>query len=155
MNDSVDQKVLAGSSDALGKGQSPITGSSSHSFREEVGLAYLNEEKFSGNLWWRHHRSWGFIINPNSFVRASLVAQPVKNLPVMQETWVGSLGGEDPLEKEMETHSSLLYSPFQYGESHGRRSLVGYSSRVAKSRTRLSDFTFTFIRRFTVRTWFM
>ena len=47
------------------------------------------------------------------------MAQLVKNLPVMQETWVGSLGGEDPLEKEMETHSSLLYSPFQYGESHG------------------------------------
>ena len=60
-------------------------------------------------------------------MRASLVAQPVKNLPVMQETWVGSLGGEDPLEKEMETHSSLLYSPFQYGESHGQWGLVGYS----------------------------
>ena len=55
------------------------------------------------------------------------MAQLVKNLPAMQETWVGSLGGEDPLEKEMETHSSLLYSPFQYGESHGQRSLVGYS----------------------------
>ena len=55
------------------------------------------------------------------------MAQLVKNLPAMQETWVGSLGGEDPLEKEMETHSSLLYSPFQYGESHGQGSLVGYS----------------------------
>ena len=32
----------------------------------------------------------------------------VKNLPVMQETWVRSLGGEDPLEKEMATHSSIL-----------------------------------------------
>ena len=55
------------------------------------------------------------------------MAQLVKNLPAMQETWVGSLGGEDPLEKETETHSSLLYSPLQYGESHGQRSLVGYS----------------------------
>ena len=39
---------------------------------------------------------------------ASLVAQLVKNLPAMQETWVRSLGWEDPLEKEMATHSSIL-----------------------------------------------
>ena len=38
----------------------------------------------------------------------SLVAQLVKNLPAMQETWVRSLGREDPLEKEMATHSSIL-----------------------------------------------
>ena len=39
---------------------------------------------------------------------ASLVAQPVKNLPAVQETWVQSLGWEDPLEEEMATHSSTL-----------------------------------------------
>ena len=39
---------------------------------------------------------------------ASLVAQTVKNLPAMQETWVRSLGGENPLEKGMATHSSIL-----------------------------------------------
>ena len=39
---------------------------------------------------------------------ASLVAQIVKNPPAMQETWVQSLGQEDPLEKEMATHSSTL-----------------------------------------------
>ena len=39
---------------------------------------------------------------------ASLVAQMVKHLPAMQETWVRSLGWEDPLEKEMATHSSTL-----------------------------------------------
>ena len=39
---------------------------------------------------------------------SSLVAQSVKNLPAMQEMWVSSLGQEDPLEKEMETHSSIL-----------------------------------------------
>ena len=39
---------------------------------------------------------------------ASLVAQLVKNLPVMQETWVRSLGWEDPLEEGMATHSSIL-----------------------------------------------
>ena len=39
---------------------------------------------------------------------ASLIAQLVKNLPAMQETWVQFLGPEDPLEKEMATHSSIL-----------------------------------------------
>ena len=38
----------------------------------------------------------------------SLVAQSVKRLPMMQETWVQSLGQEDLLEKEMATHSSIL-----------------------------------------------
>ena len=41
-------------------------------------------------------------------LRASLVAQSVKNLPAMQETWVQFLGQEDPLEKEMATCSSIL-----------------------------------------------
>ena len=36
------------------------------------------------------------------------MAQTVKNLPAMQETWVQSLGGEDPLEKGIATHSSIL-----------------------------------------------
>ena len=40
--------------------------------------------------------------------RASLVAQMVKNLPAMWETWVQSLGQEDPLEKGMATHSGIL-----------------------------------------------
>ena len=40
--------------------------------------------------------------------RASLVAQLVKNLPAMWETWVQSLGWEDPLEKGKATHSSIL-----------------------------------------------
>ena len=41
-------------------------------------------------------------------VGASLVAQTVKDLPAMQETWVQSLGQEDPLEKGMATHSIIL-----------------------------------------------
>ena len=41
-------------------------------------------------------------------LRTSLVAQRMKRLPLVQETWVRSLGGEDPLEKEMATHSSIL-----------------------------------------------
>ena len=39
---------------------------------------------------------------------ASLIAQSVKNLPAVQETWVRFLGQEDPLEKEMETYTSIL-----------------------------------------------
>ena len=39
---------------------------------------------------------------------ASLVAQKVKGLPAIQETWVRSLGGEDPLEEDIATHSSIL-----------------------------------------------
>ena len=41
-------------------------------------------------------------------IGASLVAQRLKHLPAMWETWVQSLGREDPLEKEMATHSSIL-----------------------------------------------
>ena len=67
-------------------------------------------------------------------IRASLVAQLVKNLPVMQETWVQSLGWEDPLEKGTATHSSILAWRIPWTcIVHG----------VAKSRTRLSDFHFT------------
>ena len=40
--------------------------------------------------------------------KASLVAQTVKNLPAMKETWIQSLGQEDALEKGMSTHSSIL-----------------------------------------------
>ena len=42
------------------------------------------------------------------YLRASLVVQRLKSLPAMWETWVRSLGQEDPLEKEMATHSSIL-----------------------------------------------
>ena len=45
---------------------------------------------------------------PLQYSWASLVAQLVKNLPTMRETWVQSLGWEDPLEKEKATHSSIL-----------------------------------------------
>ena len=53
---------------------------------------------------------------------ASLVAQMVKNLPPMPETWVQSLGWEDPVEEGMAPDSSILP-----GELHGQRSLRGYS----------------------------
>ena len=52
-----------------------------------------------------------------------MTAQTVKNLPIMQETWVQSLGQEDALEKGMATHSSILA-----GEPYGQRRPVGYST---------------------------
>ena len=61
---------------------------------------------------------------------AFLVAQMIKNPPIMQETWVQSLSWEDPLEKNMATHSIFLP-----GEFHGQRCLAGYSPGVTKSQT--------------------
>ena len=49
----------------------------------------------------------------------TLVAQTVKNLPAMQETQVRSLGWEDPLEKEMATHSSFLAWKISWTEEPG------------------------------------
>ena len=54
-------------------------------------------------------RSSGEVIDyPLQYSWASLVAQTVKNLPAMQETWVRTLGWEDPLEKGTDTHPSIL-----------------------------------------------
>ena len=50
---------------------------------------------------------------------ASLVAQTVKNLPAMQDTWVRSLGWEDPLEEGMVTHSSTLDWRIPWTEESG------------------------------------
>ena len=52
-------------------------------------------------------------------VRASLVAQMVKNLPAMLETWVKSLGWKDPLEKGTATHSSILARRMPWTEELG------------------------------------
>ena len=54
---------------------------------------------------------------------ASLVTQTVKNPPAIQETWVQSLGWQDPLKEGMATHSSIL----AWSNLHGQKSLVGYS----------------------------
>ena len=57
--------------------------------------------------------------------RDSLVAQMVKSLPAMQETWVQILGQEDPLEKEMATHSSILAWRIPRTEEPGRLQSMG------------------------------
>jgi len=56
---------------------------------------------------------------------ASLVAQMVKNLPAIQETWVLLLGYEDPLEKEMVTHSSILIWKIPWAEEPGGLQSMG------------------------------
>ena len=58
----------------------------------------------------------------------------VKNLPAMQETWVQSLGREDPLEEEMATHSSTLAYRIPWTEE-----LVRLQSKELLSRIQLSD----------------
>ena len=74
------------------------------------GSGRSSEERIGYSLWY----CW-----------ASLVAQLVKHLPTMWETWVRSLSWEDPLEKEKATHSSIL-------------------AWVTKSWTQLSDFRFIY-----------
>ena len=59
----------------------------------------------------------------------SLVAQMVKRLPAMWETWVPLLGQEDPLEKEMAIHSSTLAWKIPWAEEPGRLGSMG-SQRV-------------------------
>ena len=56
---------------------------------------------------------------------ASLVAQTVKNLPTMRETQVQSLGQEDPLEKEMAAHSSILAWRIPWAEEPGGLQSIG------------------------------
>ena len=72
----------------------------------------------------------GLPFNP----RASPVAQTVKNLPTMQETQVRSLCWEDPLEKGMATHSSILVWEIPWTEEPG-----GLQSMGSQKRTQLSD----------------
>ena len=62
-------------------------------------------------------------------------SQLVKNLPAVQETWVLSLGQEDPLEKEMATHSSILAWKIPWTEEPGELQSMGSH----KSGTQLSN----------------
>ena len=68
-------------------------------------MGFSRQEYWSGNL--------------PLYIWASFVAQSVKNLPAVQETWVQSLGWEDPLEKEMATHSNILAWRIPWTEEPG------------------------------------
>ena len=80
-----------------------------------------------------------FILPPWS----SLVAQVVESLPAMQKTWVGSLGGEDPLEKGKATHCSILENSMNRGSwqatVHGVAEL-DTTERLSLKSTGLGDF---------------
>ena len=78
-----------------------------------------------------------YFVSPS---KPSLVAQMVKNLPAIQKTWIQSLGWEDPLEKEMVTHSSILTWKTPWTEELGRLQSMG-SQRV---RPDWETSTFTF-----------
>ena len=62
-------------------------------------------------------------------IRASLIAQLVNHLPAVQETWVGFLGGEDPLEKEMATYFSILAWRIPWTEEPDRLQSMGSQER--------------------------
>ena len=98
---------------------------------------------YSITLYLHHqtHPSWAsFLLWPSSFIlsggvsnclsffpsRASLVAQRIKHLPAMRETWAWSLGGEDPLEKEVTTHSSIVAWRIPWTEKSGRLQSTGH-----------------------------
>ena len=108
-----------------------------------VGAFYNHVFRFQSKslpVFWNHNTNffqWPSLLpsqffwfkHSQSFSWASLVAQIVKCLPTLQETWVQSLGQEDPLEKEMVIHSSSLAWKITWIEEPGRLQSVG-SQRV-------------------------
>ena len=113
-----------------------------------LGVRHTNVWAF---VWWRC--VWGGKSGPqkgavsqwdllsyNNALLASLVAQMIKRLPAVRETWVQALGQEDRLEKEMAPHSSILAWKTARMEEPG-----GLQSMGLQSRTRPSNFTFTIL----------
>ena len=118
------------------RNQTRVSCFAGHSLKTELsGKPYRSLD----NIIWngRDHFTWTYS-KASIIHQASLVAQMIKRLHAMQETRAQSLGREDPLEKEMITHSSILAWRIPW-----RRSLSTIVHGVAKSRTWLSDFTFT------------
>ena len=95
--------------------------------RREVINEREREKKRNGEESFGDYQGTGSIIQKQC--NASLVAQRLKRLPAMRETWVRSLGREDPLEKEMATHSSTLAWRIPWREEPGRLQSMG-SQRV-------------------------
>ena len=90
-------------------------------------------------------------VNPKLLIYAplpplvSLVAQRLKRLPAMQETWVQSLGQEDPLEKEIATHSSILAWRIPWTEEPGRLQSTGSQSQTLLSKLTHTHTIFVFL----------
>ena len=95
----------------------------------------------------RHVGCFQSLTVSNKDTMASLVGQRIKRLPAMEETQIQSLGGEDPLEKEIATNSSIFAWRIPWTEEPGRLQSSG-SLRVGHDwATSLSLFTFTHWRR--------
>ena len=88
-----------------------------------------------GSTPWSERSPGKGIDYPLQYSWASLVAQMLKNLPTMQETWVQLLGWEDLLEEGMATHSSIL----AWRIPMDRGAWLTTAHGVAKSRTQLSN----------------
>ena len=110
-----------------------------------VGLLFAQAQLCAGPDLDHIRSSWGptahLKVGPSAVVKqtgyTSPMAQMVKHLRAVQKTQVQSLGQEDPLEKEMATHSSILAWKIPMDGGTQRATVHG----VAKSRTRLSNFT--------------
>ena len=92
--------------------------------RKWWGLAsYLGEMVFPQTYTWDSFLAWDIVVQWESEADSwvSLVAQMVKNLPTMWETQVQSMGKEDPLEKGMAIHSSILALRITWTEEPGRQ----------------------------------
>ena len=94
---------------------------------EPGGLQSMGSQRV-GRGWVTDTFTFTFTVYPG----ASLVAQMAKNLPAMQETQLWSLGGEDPLEKRMATHSSILAWEIPWLEESGGLQSIG-SQRVRRN----------------------
>ena len=89
------------------------------SFLPSILIPFFLEQSFSAY----HHAEVSHFLQKSPFT--SLVAQTVKHLPTMRETWVQSLGLEDLLEKEMATHSSILAWKIPWTEEPGKLQSMG------------------------------
>ena len=92
--------------------------------------AWWNSSWFLKTIFWKAsltppHTTELINLPQAHYLRASLVAQMVKNLPAMQETWAWSLGQENPLEKGMATHSSILAWRIPWTEEPGSLQSMG------------------------------
>ena len=90
----------------------------------------------SGKVFYKHKhpvRKKSLICSKVQAIWASLVMQRLKRLPAMWETWVRSLGGEDPIEKEMASHSSILAWRIPWPEEPGElQSMVSQESDMTE-----------------------
>ena len=99
-----------------------------YSLRLASVSTYQRWDNFIGRRWRLNNRT---SLAGYSYYRTSLGAQTVKHLPAMRETWVQFLGWEDPLEKEMATHSNTLAWKILWMEEPGRLQSTG-SQRVRR-----------------------